>query len=86
VKHVETVLAYSDVRSALARAPVVFGRDVRAAGRSVLRISVDGKEVVVGEACDSDPTCSPPPAGVAQLASELAHAHVVTDDTDCAVP
>jgi hypothetical protein len=82
---IESVLGYSDVKAALARAPVVFGRDVRAVDGTFLRIAVDGKELFVGPDCDGEPNCWPAPAGVSQLASELTHAHVVTDDDGCGV-
>ena len=45
---IETVLGYSDVNAALARAPVVFGRDVRPSDQAIPRIAVDGKELFVG--------------------------------------
>jgi hypothetical protein len=82
----ETFLAYSDVKAALARAPVVFGRDVRASDGTLLRIAVDGKELFFGPACDGAASCETSSGGVAQLASELSRAHVVTDDDACGAP
>jgi hypothetical protein len=80
------ILIYSDLTAAFARAPAVFGRDTRETDQPMLRIALDGKEILVGPACDGAAGCVSPPAGVAELAKELTRTPVWTDDPDCGVP
>ncbi len=83
---VEMELDVAEVKAAFARAPVVFGLDVRAEGRSVFRVAVDGREVIVGEPCGANLSCLQPPPGIAQLATQLSRGEVLTDDASCAAP
>ncbi|HEY8088639.1 MAG TPA: hypothetical protein VIF09_12360 [Polyangiaceae bacterium] len=83
---IELALLSPDIKAALARAPIVFGHDVHALDASLVRIAVDGKEIFVGPGCAGDPACLPVPAGVTQLAVQLAYPRVVTDDPACGLP
>jgi hypothetical protein len=80
------ILIYSDLKAAFARAPAVFGRDMGGTDQPMLRIALDGKEILIGPACEGALGCVSPPAGVAELAKELTRAPVWTDDPDCGVP
>jgi hypothetical protein len=80
------ILSYSDLTAAFARAPTVFGRDTRGEDPPMLRIALDGKEILLGPACEGAAGCVLPPGGVAELAKELTRTPVWTDDPDCGVP
>ena len=80
------ILTYSDLAAAFARAPAVLGRDLRGTDEPMLRITLDGKELLVGPDCQGAAGCASPPAGLAELANALNRAPVWTDDPACGVP
>ena len=81
--YLESRMADHDLKAALARAPVVFGRDLRGRDPTMMRIAIDGREIFVGPPCGNDTGCVAPTAGVAQLVSDLSHSVVLTEDPVC---
>jgi hypothetical protein len=79
-------LSSTDVTGALARSPIVFGRDVRAVDGAMFRIAIDGKEILLGPDCDGQAGCPAAPAGVMELAATLRAAQIVTTDDRCQAP
>jgi hypothetical protein len=66
VGDVTAALRHPDVQAALARAPVVYGRDQRAIGSQVDHIEIDGKVIEVGDDCDGTSPCEIP-GGIHEL-------------------
>ena len=64
---VALALAHSDVRQALAAAPVVYGVDSRPVDGQVWRFTVGGASVDVGGPCAGASQCNPIPEGVQAL-------------------
>jgi hypothetical protein len=74
VAQVEHVLAHPDLASALARAPIAFGKVPRAADGRRFRLTIDGKVIEVGDECDEpqgSATCAPIPRGVREAVQLL---------------
>ncbi len=84
---IENYLRSTDVTGALAHAPSIFGRDVRAADGAMFRIAVDGKEILLGPPCEKDQAgCTPAPDGVTEFAALLRRVSLVTTDEHCQSP
>lgn len=68
---VTRALAHPDVQAALAKAPVLYGRDTRPVDGVVLRITTGGKQIEVGDDCAGASGCTEVPAGVKALVALL---------------
>jgi hypothetical protein len=64
-------LAHADVRTAIAAAPVLYGRDTRPVDGVVFRIQIGSAVVEVGLPCNGSTACTPIPPGVDMLAALL---------------
>jgi hypothetical protein len=60
-------LAHADVTAAFARAPVLYGQDMRPVDGQVFVLTRAGRSVTVGTDCSGGSGCEPIPAGVKAL-------------------
>jgi hypothetical protein len=70
-REIRIALEQPDVRAAFASAPILFGRDPRFVDGAVLRITVGGAVVEIGEACNGAAGCREIPQTVAALGIRL---------------
>jgi hypothetical protein len=71
VPELNGALASDDFNAALAKAPVLFGRDSRPVDGSVFRVEIGGATIDIGDECSAEPGCTPIPAGVAAVRQVL---------------
>lgn len=71
IEAVAAAVADPEVQAALARAPLLFGVDPRPYDGQVLRITMGGAQLEVGDGCGAQAGCTEAPAGVATLVSLL---------------
>jgi hypothetical protein len=64
-------LAEPEVQAAFASAPALFGLDPRPVDGQVLRITLGGAAVELGDACGGAAGCTEPPAALKTLATQL---------------
>jgi hypothetical protein len=72
--HVDEALAHVDVQTALAAAPILYGINSTVIDVPILRLEIDGAEVMVGQACRMNapqPCDAPIPEGVEALRTLL---------------
>jgi hypothetical protein len=70
ITRLSAALAKADVRQALARSPVLYGRDLRGKGGQVDHLEIDGKVIELGAECDATAPC-PIPHDLTELARLL---------------
>lgn len=68
---VAAAIAQPGVEEALSRAPLIYGRDLRAVDGALFVVTVGEREIALGAACAGASRCTDPPADVRALADTL---------------